>query len=164
MSAYSAPGAGNIPQVWSLTAAARRAQNLGWSDAIALLESAGVPLLDDTADGGAGGGDAPQFVVIDRQQVLTGSGVNFTSSGIHGDAGQASSRGNMNHLLQLNSPELAQLFAEEFARSGGGPAASPIAALALATSRGRSKRNSAAIEPVCCLPPTAAIPPITASR
>ena len=34
----------------------RRLQNLGWSDAIALLESAGVPLLDDTADGSAGSG------------------------------------------------------------------------------------------------------------
>ena len=34
----------------------RRLKNLGWSDAIALLESAGVPSLDDTADGSAGSG------------------------------------------------------------------------------------------------------------
>ena len=71
-----------------------------------------MPLLDDTADGSAGSGLMHhKFVVIDRQRVLTGS-ANFTSSGLHGDAGQTSSRGNVNHLLQLNSPELAQLFAD----------------------------------------------------
>ena len=104
----------------------RRLQNLGWSDAIALLESAGVPLLDDTADGSAGSGLMHhKFVVIDRQRVLTGS-ANFTSSGLHGDAGLNGSRGNVNHLLQLNSPELAQLFAEEFAQLwGDGPGGQP---------------------------------------
>ena len=104
----------------------RRLQNLGWSDAIALLESAGVPLLDDTADGSAGSGLMHhKFVVIDRQRVLTGS-ANFTSSGLHGDAGQTRSRGNVNHLLELNSPELAQLFAEEFAQLwGDGPGGQP---------------------------------------
>ena len=101
-------------------------QKLGWRDAIALMEGAGVPLLDDTADGSAGSGLMHhKFVVIDRQRVLTGS-ANFTSSGLHGDAGQTSSRGNVNHLLQLDSPELAQLFAEEFAQLwGDGPGGQP---------------------------------------
>ena len=104
----------------------QRLQKLGWRDAIALLQGAGVPLLDDTADGSAGSGLMHhKFVVIDRQRVLTGS-ANFTSSGLHGDAGQTSSRGNVNHLLQLDSPELAQLFAEEFAQLwGDGPGGQP---------------------------------------
>jgi phosphatidylserine/phosphatidylglycerophosphate/cardiolipin synthase-like enzyme len=104
----------------------RRLRNLGWRDAIALLQSAGVPLLDDTADGSAGSGLMHhKFVVIDRQRVLTGS-ANFTSSGLHGDAGQTSSRGNVNHLLQLESPELAELFAKEFEQLwGDGPGGKP---------------------------------------
>ena len=104
----------------------QRLQALGWRDAIGLLEGAGVPLLDDTADGSAGSGLMHhKFVVIDRQRVLTGS-ANFTSSGLHGDADQTSSRGNVNHLLQLDSPELAQLFAEEFAQLwGDGPGGKP---------------------------------------
>ena len=104
----------------------RRLQKLGWPDAIALLESAGVPLLDDTADGSAGSGLMHhKFVVIDRQRVLTGS-ANFTSSGLHGDAGQTSSGGNVNHLLQLESPKLAQLFAKEFEQLwGDGPGGEP---------------------------------------
>ena len=104
----------------------QRLQKLGWRDAIALLQGAGVPLLDDTADGSAGSGLMHhKFVVIDRQRVLTGS-ANFTSSGLHGDAGQASSRGNVNHLLQLDSPEMARLFAEEFAQLwGDGPGGQP---------------------------------------
>ena len=66
-----------------------------------------------------------KFLVIDRQRVLTGS-ANFTSSGLHGDAGQASSRGNVNHLLQLESPELAGIFAEEFEQLwGDGPGGEP---------------------------------------
>jgi len=100
----------------------RRLKALGWADAVALLERAGVPLLDDRADGSAGSGLMHhKFLVIDRQRVFTGS-ANFTSSGIHGDAGQASSRGNVNHLLQLESPELAALFAGEFEQLwGDGP-------------------------------------------
>jgi phosphatidylserine/phosphatidylglycerophosphate/cardiolipin synthase-like enzyme len=100
----------------------RRLKALGWADAIALLERAGVPLLDDTADGSAGSGLMHhKFLVVDRQRVFTGS-ANFTSSGIHGDAGQTTSRGNVNHLLQLESPKLAKLFAEEFEQLwGDGP-------------------------------------------
>ena len=91
-------------------------------DAVALLQRAGVPLIDDTEDGSKGSGLMHhKFVVIDRRLVVTGS-TNFTSSGMHGDAGAASSRGNVNHLLTIESPELAAVFATEFARMwGDGP-------------------------------------------
>ncbi|WP_413297654.1 phospholipase D-like domain-containing protein [Synechococcus sp. MIT S9452] len=122
--AYSAPWSWQHPAGLEPHAQRRlrRLEKLGWPDAIALLESGGVPLLDDTADGSAGSGLMHhKFVVIDRQRVLTGS-ANFTSSGLHGDAGQTSSRGNVNHLLQLESPRLAKLFAEEFEQLwGDGP-------------------------------------------
>lgn len=91
-------------------------------DAVAILTRAGVPLIDDTEDGSKGSGLMHhKVVVIDQRLVITGS-ANFTSSGMHGDAGAASTRGNVNHLLQIESPELAALFAAEFARMwGDGP-------------------------------------------
>ncbi|WP_413441279.1 phospholipase D-like domain-containing protein [Synechococcus sp. MIT S1220] len=91
-------------------------------DAVALLLEAGVPLIDDTADGSRGSGLMHhKFLVIDQEIVLTGS-ANTTSSGIHGDAGAASTRGNVNHLLRLKSKALAQLFRNEFHRLwGDGP-------------------------------------------
>ncbi|MFQ6538680.1 MULTISPECIES: phospholipase D-like domain-containing protein [Aphanothece] len=97
-------------------------QALGWGDAVAILRAGGVPMLDDTADGSAGSGLMHhKFVVIDRRVVVTGS-ANFTASGIHGDPDDPRSRGNVNHLLRLTSPELAALFIEEFARLwGDGP-------------------------------------------
>ena len=95
-------------------------------DAIALLEHAGIPLVDDTDDGSKGSGLMHhKFVVIDRKTVLTGS-ANFTSSGIHGDGGAPRTRGNVNHLLSIESPELTHVFAEEFARMwGDGPGGQP---------------------------------------
>ena len=91
-------------------------------DALALLEQADVPMIDDTEDGSKGSGLMHhKFVVIDRRLVLTGS-ANFTSSGIHGDAGAPRTRGNVNHLLRFDSPELAAVFAAEFTRMwGDGP-------------------------------------------
>ncbi|QEY32970.1 phosphatidylserine/phosphatidylglycerophosphate/cardiolipin synthase family protein [Synechococcus sp. RSCCF101] len=91
-------------------------------DAVALLQRAGVPLIDDTADGSRGSGLMHhKFVVIDGRIVVTGS-ANLTASGLHGDAGAPRSRGNVNHLLQIHSAELAGLFAEEFALMwGDGP-------------------------------------------
>jgi len=91
-------------------------------DAVALLQRAGVPLLDDTADGSRGSGLMhSKYVVIDRARVITGS-ANFTASCIHGDAGQPQTRGNVNHLLRLESAELAELFAHDFALMwGDGP-------------------------------------------
>ena len=59
--------------------------------------------------------------MIDQTTVITGS-ANFTNSGLHGDAGKPSSRGNVNHLLRFHSPELASIFREEFTQMwGDGP-------------------------------------------
>ncbi|KZR86048.1 Phospholipase D precursor [Synechococcus sp. MIT S9509] len=91
-------------------------------DAVALLKQAGITIIDDTEDGSRGSGLMHhKFLVVDQSLVITGS-ANFTSSGMHGDAGAARSRGNVNHLLSIRSPELAGLFREEFARMwGDGP-------------------------------------------
>jgi len=91
-------------------------------DAIALLQAENIPLIDDTADGSSGSGLIHhKFLVVDQTTVITGS-ANLTSSCPHGDAGQPSSRGNVNHLLQINSPELALVFRQEFAQMwGDGP-------------------------------------------
>ena len=106
-------------------------------DAISLLTAAGVPILDDTADGSRGSGLMHhKFLVIDREQVITGS-ANLTSSGLHGDAGQASTRGNVNHLLRLRSPDLAELFRREFSLMwGDGPAGRPDSRFGLAKQSG----------------------------
>ena len=91
-------------------------------DAVALLKAAGISLLDDTEDGSSGSGLMHhKFLVIDQTTVITGS-ANLTSSGLHGDAGRPSSRGNVNHLLRVNSPELALVFRQEFTQMwGDGP-------------------------------------------
>ena len=91
-------------------------------DAIALLKRSGIPMIDDTEDGSRGSGLMHhKFLVVDRALVITGS-ANFTSSGMHGDAGVSRSRGNVNHQLSIQSAELAELFREEFERMwGDGP-------------------------------------------
>ena len=83
-------------------------------DAVELLHQGGVPVIDDTEDGSRGSGLMHhKFVVIDKRQVITGS-ANFTSSGVHGDGGAPRTRGNVNHLLSIQSTELAHLFRKEF--------------------------------------------------
>jgi phosphatidylserine/phosphatidylglycerophosphate/cardiolipin synthase-like enzyme len=83
-------------------------------DALIILENASIPLIDDTADGSKGSGLMHhKFIVIDGKTVITGS-TNFTLSGIHGDLGNLDTRGNVNHLLEIDNRELAQLFTEEF--------------------------------------------------
>ena len=65
-----------------------------------------------------------KFVVIDGERVITGS-ANFTNSGMHGDAGATQTRGNVNHLISIQSPTLATVFKEEFAQMwGDGPGGS----------------------------------------
>jgi len=98
---------------------------LGWRDAVALLQQQGVPLIDDTADGSKGSGLMHhKFMVIDRRAVITGS-TNFTPSCVHGDPDDPRTRGNVNHLLRIESEALAELFAAEFARMwGDGPGGS----------------------------------------
>ena len=110
---------------------------LGQGDAVALLLQGRVPLIDDTADGSRGSGLMHhKFLVVDRRVVVTGS-ANFSPSCIHGDLDDPSSRGNVNHLLRLESPELAELFAAEFGRLwGDGPGGLPDSRFGLAKQEG----------------------------
>ncbi len=104
---------------WSLLADANEdgqitPSELADTDALRLLQTAGVPQLDDTADGSKGSGLMHhKFLVADQRWVVTGS-ANFTLSGIHGDAAEPSSRGNANSLLKIDSPALAQQLTAEF--------------------------------------------------
>jgi phosphatidylserine/phosphatidylglycerophosphate/cardiolipin synthase-like enzyme len=95
-------------------------------DALAIVRDAGIPVIDDTADGSKGSGLMHhKFVVIDGKTVIVTS-ANFTTSDIHGDFKSAASRGNPNNLLKLESPELAKLFAQEFSIMwGDGPGRKP---------------------------------------
>ncbi len=83
-------------------------------DALLILSNAGVPLIDDTADGSRGSGLMHhKFLVVDGKTIIVTS-ANFTISGIHGDFSEPVSRGNANNLLKIKSWEFAQLFTEEF--------------------------------------------------
>jgi phosphatidylserine/phosphatidylglycerophosphate/cardiolipin synthase-like enzyme len=95
-------------------------------DALAIAREAGVPMIDDTADGSKGTGLMHhKFIVIDGKTVIVTS-ANFTTSDIHGDFKSAASRGNPNNLLKLESPKLAKLFAQEFSIMwGDGPGGKP---------------------------------------
>jgi len=114
---------------------------LGQGDAVAILRQGGVPLIDDTADGSRGSGLMHhKFMVVDRRVVVTGS-ANFSPSCIHGDPDDPSTRGNVNHLLRFDSPELASLFAAEFARLwGDGPGGLPDSRFGLAKEEGPGQR------------------------
>ena len=99
------------------------------ADAAGLLLQVGVPLLDDTEDGSNGSGLMHhEFVVVDDRSMITGN-ANFTSSGLHGDAGKPRTRGDVNHVLRIDSPALAAVFRQEFERMWGdrpgGPKDSP---------------------------------------
>ena len=84
------------------------------ADALFALKTAGVPQIDDTADGSKGSDLMHhKFLIADERWVVTGS-ANYTLSGIHGDAAEASSRGNANSLLKIDSKELAQQMTAEF--------------------------------------------------
>ena len=114
---------------------------LGHGDAVAILRQGGVPLIDDTADGSRGSGLMHhKFMVVDRRVVVTGS-ANFSPSCIHGDLDDPSTRGNVNHLLRFDSPELASLFTAEFDRLwGDGPGGLPDSRFGLAKGEGPSQR------------------------
>lgn len=116
-------------------------QALGQGDAVAILRRAGVPLIDDTADGSAGSGLMHhKFLVVDRRLVVTGS-ANFSPSCIHGDADDPRTRGNVNHLLRFDSPELAALFAGEFTRLwGDGPGSRPDSRFGIGKGGGAARR------------------------
>ncbi len=95
-------------------------------DALAMLQNAKIPWLDDTADGSDGSSLMHhKFVVVDNRIVVITS-ANFTLSDIFGDFSNLGSLGNANNLLQIDSPELASLFTEEFnIMWGDGPGGKP---------------------------------------
>lgn len=83
-------------------------------DALIILKNAGIPLIDDTADGSKGSGLMHhKFMIVDQKIVVTGS-VNYTLSDTHGDFNNPETRGNANNLLVINNQELARFFTEEF--------------------------------------------------
>lgn len=90
------------------------ASEIAARDAMVILQSAQIPIRDDTADGSKGSGLMHHKVlVIDGKTVITGS-ANFTWSDIHGDFSTLESQGNANHLLKIESPALAQIYQQEF--------------------------------------------------
>lgn len=95
-------------------------------DAIVMLQNAGIPIIDDTADGSKGSALMHhKFVVVDDRTLIITS-ANFTMSDIHGDFKSPSSLGNANNLLRIESSKLATLFTEEFnIMWGDGPAGNP---------------------------------------
>lgn len=83
-------------------------------DALVILDQAQIPRRDDTANGSQGSGLMHhKFMVIDGQTTIVTS-ANWTISDIHGDLTNASSRGNANSLVKINSPEVAKAFLQEF--------------------------------------------------
>jgi competence ComEA-like helix-hairpin-helix protein len=84
------------------------------NDALKVLQNAGIPWLDDTADGSAGSGLMHhKFVVIDGQRVVVTS-ANFTISDLHGDFQHKGSLGNANSLVVIENAAIATLFTQEF--------------------------------------------------
>jgi phosphatidylserine/phosphatidylglycerophosphate/cardiolipin synthase-like enzyme len=102
-------------------------------DAIAILRQGGLSPVDDTEETHRAASSEKtrrsagshlmhhKFMVIDGHKVITGS-ANFTPSDIHGDRNEPESRGNANHLIEINSRVLAAAFETEFAHLwGDGP-------------------------------------------
>jgi phosphatidylserine/phosphatidylglycerophosphate/cardiolipin synthase-like enzyme len=114
---------------------------LDQGDAVRILQQAGLPLIDDTADGSKGSGLMHhKFMVVDGRVVITGS-ANWSMSGIHGDFAHPDSQGNANALLKITSPELAAVFTEEFELMwGDGPDREPDSLFGL-QKPGRSPRT-----------------------
>jgi phosphatidylserine/phosphatidylglycerophosphate/cardiolipin synthase-like enzyme len=83
-------------------------------DALAIIQNAKIPWIDDTADGSKGSSLMHhKFVVVDNRFVIITS-ANFTLSDTSGDFSNSSSLGNANNLLKIDSSELATLLTEEF--------------------------------------------------
>lgn len=95
-------------------------------DALIVLKNAGIPMIDDTADGSKGSGLMHhKFVIVDSRKLIVTS-ANFTTSDIHGDFQSPSSLGNANNLVKIESSELAALFTQEFNLMwGDGPGGKP---------------------------------------
>lgn len=101
-------------------------EEINRGDALVILRNAGVPLLDDTADGSAGSGLMHhKFLVVDGRIAIVTS-ANLTTSDVHGDFQFSESRGNANNLLKIDSVELASIFTQEFNLMwGDGPGGTP---------------------------------------
>jgi competence ComEA-like helix-hairpin-helix protein len=101
-------------------------EEINQRDALVILQNAKIPWLDDQADGSAGSSLMHhKFVIVDNRIVVITS-ANFTLSDTFGDFTNSSSLGNANNLLQIDSPELASLFTEEFnIMWGDGPGGKP---------------------------------------
>ena len=96
------------------------------TDTMHMLANAQIPVIDDRADGSEGSGLMHhKFIIVDGQQVLTGS-ANFTPSDTFGDPGRSQTRGNPNHLVAINSTTVAAWFQQEFNTLwGDGPGGNP---------------------------------------
>jgi competence ComEA-like helix-hairpin-helix protein len=101
-------------------------EEISQNDALVILQQAGIPMIDDRADGSKGSALMHhKFVVIDNRLVIATS-ANFTLSDLVGDFSSPESRGNANTLLRIDSPQLASHFAQEFALLwGDGPGGLP---------------------------------------
>ena len=83
-------------------------------DALTILRTARIPILDDAADGSRGSGLMHhKFMVVDGHQVIVTS-ANWTMSDIYGDFSRPDSEGNQNNLVQIESQDLAAVFLNEF--------------------------------------------------
>lgn len=90
------------------------AEEINQSDGLIILKNAGIPIIDDTADGSKGSGLMHhKFIIIDGKNMMISS-ANFTLSDMHGDFLNPETRGNTNHLITINNPKIAQAFTEQF--------------------------------------------------
>ncbi len=89
-------------------------EEISQRDALAIIQNAQIPWIDDTADGSKGSKLMHhKFVVIDNRFVIITS-ANFTLSDTSGDFTNYNSLGNANNLLKIDSSQLASLLTEEF--------------------------------------------------
>jgi phosphatidylserine/phosphatidylglycerophosphate/cardiolipin synthase-like enzyme len=83
-------------------------------DALVILDQAKIVRQDDAPNGSRGNGLMHhKFMVIDGKTTIVTS-ANWTTSDIHGDLTNLSSRGNANSLVKINSAEVTQAFSQEF--------------------------------------------------
>ncbi len=89
-------------------------QEINKRDALIILRNAKIPIIDDTEDGSKGTGLMHhKFIIVDDSTIITTS-ANLTLSDVHSDFRNPETRGNANNLLRIESPQLANLFRDEF--------------------------------------------------
>ena len=94
-------------------------EELETRDAIYMLETAKIPVMDDTFDSSRGSGLMHhKFMIVDGKST-TVSTANFTMSCIHGDLLETASRGNANSMVVVQSTAFAKIFTDEFAQLWG---------------------------------------------